>query len=261
MQFEKNKAYISELLLRKAEQYNRPDFIKDDPIQIPKSFSKLQDIEISGLMAAVLAWGQRKTIIRKTQELMQLMDNAPHDFVLNHQTQDLKRFLGFKHRTFQTTDLLYFIEFFKTFYQENHSLESLFAAKVQPQDANIGNGLIHFHDQFFSLPDSPARTRKHIATPMRKSACKRLNMYLRWLVRKDEQNVDFGLWKSLKMSQLVCPLDVHVERVARHLGLLTRPQTDWQAAVELTENLRKIDPNDPVRFDFALFGLGLEGFV
>ncbi len=261
MQTEINQDYIADLLWQKAEQYNRPAFIKDDPIQIPKSFSKLQDIEISGLMAAVLAWGQRKTIIRKTQELMQLMDNAPHDFVLNHQTQDLKRFLDFKHRTFQTTDLLYFIEFFKQFYQKNNSLENLFNAKIKPEDSNIGKGLIHFHDQFFSLPDSPSRTRKHIATPSRKSACKRLNMYLRWLVRNDKQKVDFGLWKSLKMSQLVCPLDVHVERVARHLGLLVRPQTDWQAAIELTENLKKIDPTDPVRFDFALFGLGLEGFV
>ncbi len=261
MQTKINQDYITDLLSQKAQQYNRPDFVKDDPIQIPKRFSKLQDIEIAGLMAAVLAWGQRKTIIRKTQELMRLMDNAPHDFVLNHQTQDLKRFLDFKHRTFQTTDLLYFIEFFKQFYHENNSLESLFSAKMKPQDSNVGKGLIHFHDQFFSLPDSPARTRKHIATPTRKSACKRLNMYLRWLVRNDDQNVDFGLWKSLKMSQLVCPLDVHVERVSRHLGLLTRPQTDWQAAIELTENLKKIDPNDPVRFDFALFGLGLEGFV
>ncbi|UZR95866.1 TIGR02757 family protein [Chondrinema litorale] len=251
---------IKSLLDLKYLEYNQPNFIENDPICIPHSFTKQQDIEIMGFMAAMLAWGQRITIINKCKELSTLMDNAPHDFIINHQEDDLKKLLDFKHRTFNTTDLLYFIEFFKHYYSSNESLETAFSSHLTPKDETVEKALIGFQNTFFSLPDAPQRTRKHIATPMRKSACKRLNMYLRWMVRNDNAGVDFGIWEQIKTSQLVCPLDVHVERVARKLKLLTRKQTDWQAALELNKALKKFDKNDPVKYDFALFGLGLEKF-
>lgn len=248
---------LKEFLEEKVAQYNTPDFIPLDPISIPHLFTKKQDIEISGFFAATFAWGIRKTIIRKCKELMEMMDWAPHDFVLNYSERDLVPFLNFKHRTFNNTDLLYFLEFFKTFYQQNESLEDAFARFVTPVDDNLENALIGFHKLFFSLPESPARTQKHIATPARNSSCKRINMYLRWMVRNDNKGVDFGIWKQLKPSQLLIPEDVHVGRVARKLGLLSRPQTDWLATLELTKNLKKFDPKDPVKYDFALFDLGV----
>lgn len=249
-------AQLKELLDQKVDLYNRPDFIEHDPIVIPHAFSKQQDIEIAGFFAAMLAWGQRVTIIRKCRELMALMDNAPYDFMLNHSENDLKRFLSFKHRTFNPTDTLYFIAFFKNFYKANNSLEAAF--KLNPVDLHVEKALTHFQQVFFSLDDFPTRTRKHIATPERKSTCKRLNMYLRWMVRNDNQGVDFGLWKSIQPSQLICPCDLHVIRVARLLKLIKRKQTDWQTALELTSQLRRLDANDPVKYDFALFGLGIE---
>ncbi len=251
--------YVAELLEKKVAQYNQPDFIPYDPISIPHQFSRLQDIEIMGFWAAVLAWGQRKTIINKCNELIQLMDGAPYDFVKNHTEQDLKRFLNFKHRTFNATDTLYFLHFFKQYYAQHSSLEWAFVHDLAPNDMHVERGLSSFHNLFFSLEDFPERTRKHIATPMRKSSCKRLNMFLRWMVRKDDKGVDFGLWQTLQPSQLICPCDVHVDRVARKLGLIQRPTTDWLTALELTENLKQFDPTDPVKYDFALFGLGVEG--
>ena len=235
-----------------------PGFIANDPVSIPHLFSRKQDIEIAGFWAAILAWGQRRTIINKCKELFHLMDNAPYDFITQHKEDDLKVFERFKHRTFNATDTLYFIAFFKWYYQQYESLETAFTQGLKPYDQHIESGLIDFHDLFFSLPDHPHRTRKHIATPARKSACKRINMFLRWMVRKDECGVDFGIWPNIKASQLVCPCDVHVDRVARRLGLISRQQTDWLAAVELTQNLRKFDAEDPVKYDFALFGLGVE---
>lgn len=240
-----------------AAKYNAPDFIKSDPISIPHGFSKRQDIEITGLWTAVLAWGQRKIIISKAQELVQRMDGAPHDFILHHSPEDRQRLLDFKHRTFQATDTLYFLEFLQDYYRSHDSLETAFAETLGPGDATVENALTGFHNRFFSLPDAPARTTKHIATPARRSSCKRLNMFLRWMVRCDDKGVDFGLWKQIQPHQLVIPLDVHVERIARRMGLLTRPQTDWLAALELTENLRRFDPEDPVKYDFALFGIGV----
>jgi len=240
-----------------AEKYNAPAFIESDPIAIPRRFSKLQDIEIMGFWTAMLAWGQRKTIIAKANELAALMDGAPHDFILNHRPEDRKRLLNFKHRTFQATDTIYFLEFLQYYYQTHASLETAFAKHLTPEDLTTEQALIGFHDTFFSLPDAPARTAKHIATPARRSSCKRLNMFLRWMVRNDARGVDFGLWSQIRASQLVIPLDVHVERIARRMGLLTRPQTDWQAALELTENLRRFDSQDPVKYDFALFGIGV----
>lgn len=254
-------AYVIDLLELKADRYNRPEFIPNDPISIPHLFSKKQDIEIMGFWAAVLAWGQRKTIINKCLELSQLMDNSPHDFILNHQESDLKKFLLFKHRTFNATDTLYFLHFFQNYYRQRDSLEHAFSDYIDKDNETIENGLIGFHDLFCDSENFPLRTRKHIATPLRKSSCKRLNMFLRWMVRKDDKGVDFGIWNNISPAQLVCPCDVHVDRVARLLGLLKRPVTDWQTALELTASLRLISPDDPVKFDFALFGLGIEGFA
>ncbi|MCX6351803.1 MAG: TIGR02757 family protein [Bacteroidetes bacterium] len=254
-------AHLKSFLDEKVTQYNNSSFIEDDPICIPHSFSKLQDIEISGFFAATFAWGQRKTIINKTRELMQLMDNTPHDFILNHSEKDLLPLTHFKHRTFNQTDLFYFIDFFKNYYAKHQSLEDAFAKKLNPKSKNIGEALINFQDVFFSLPQYPERTKKHVATPIRNSSCKRINMFLRWMVRDDKMGVDFGLWKRIKPSQLLCPEDIHVGRVARQLGLLSRTQSDWQATLELTHNLKKLDATDPVKYDFALFGLGvMEGF-
>lgn len=240
----------------KVEQYNQKSFIAYDPISIPHLFSKKQDIEIMGFWAAVLAWGQRKTIITKCRDLIQLMDNSPYDFICNHQETDLKRFLAFKHRTFNATDTLYFIQFFKHHYQNHQSLETAF---FTAEGQTMEHMLNHFRSNFFAFtPDYPARTKKHIAAPSQKSACKRINMFLRWMVRADSQGVDFGLWKNIKPSQLVCPIDVHVERVARKLGLIARKKVDWLTAIELTEQLKTFDALDPVKYDFALFGLGVE---
>jgi len=249
-------ASLKEFLDSKVDQYNRPGFIVNDPVSIPHRFTKKQDIEISGLFAAMLAWGQRITIINNCQNLLTKMDRAPHDFILHHQPQDLQRLADFKHRTFNFTDLLYFIAFLQSYYRRRSSLEDLFL--VGPDEITVEKGLINFHNQFFSLPDFPNRTRKHIATPERKSACKRINMYLRWMVRKDRQGVDFGIWQRISPSQLVCPIDLHVERVARKLKLIKAKPLNWQTALELTAQLRKFDPGDPVKYDFALFGLGIE---
>lgn len=185
------------------------------------------------------------------------MDGAPYDFIMHHTTSDLKRFHEFKHRTFNLTDTLWFIYFFKWFYATHTSLEEAFLCEGHAEEPHVEKMLIHFHNLFFHDPDSPQRTRKHIASPATKSACKRINMFLRWMVRKDNNGVDFGCWQQIRTDQLICPLDVHVERVARKLGLLTRKQTDWLAAVELTENLKAFDMTDPVKYDFALFGSGV----
>jgi uncharacterized protein (TIGR02757 family) len=241
----------------KVAQYNQSAFIKDDPICVPHRFNKLQDIETAGFFAAIFAWGIRTTIINKTNELLKLMDDAPHDFIVHHQPQDLKKLLAFKHRTFNTTDLLYFIHFLKFHYRQHISLETAFTKWLSPNDTTIEQGLIGFHQYFFSIDDYPPRTKKHIATPYKQSSCKRLNMYLRWMVRSDNAGVDFGLWNNIKPSQLICPIDLHVARVAKRFQLLDRQLVDWQAALELTSYLRTLDAEDPVKYDFALFGLGV----
>jgi len=244
---------LKEFLESKVELYNQPSFVKDDPISIPHLFTKQQDIEIAGFFAAIFSWGNRTTIIRKSKELMQLLNNAPHDFCLNHSPKELKRLTRFKHRTFNATDLLYFIEFLKHHYSKHKSLESAFTT----HGTTVEEMLTGFHHYFFSLEHVPARTKKHIATPERKSSCKRLNMFLRWMVRKDNKGVDFGIWKNISPSKLICPIDLHVARVAKRLNILARKQTDWQAAIELTNYLRTLDSKDPVKYDFALFGLGV----
>jgi hypothetical protein len=303
-----SKTALKAFLEKKARQYNHPSFIPTDPISVPHRFSKKEDIEIAGLFAAVFAWGNRTTIIRKSNELMEALDEAPHDFIMNHRPRDLKRLLQFRHRTFNSTDLLYFIRYLRYHYEENASLETAFipseaesvfnssspgssgisltspasgfsktelippasrSSKTEPVSSetpllstvsgndNMKQGLCSFYTRFFSLEDAPQRTQKHIATPQKNAACKRLNMYLRWMVRRDKNGVDFGLWNKISPADLICPVDLHVARVARQLGLISRKQTDWATALELTEALREMDEEDPVKFDFALFGLGV----
>lgn len=247
---------LLDLLENNYKKYNTKNFIESDPISIPHRFIKSQDIEIAGFFAATLAWGLRKTIINKSLELMKLFDFAPYDFIKNHTESDLKAFVNFKHRTFNSTDLLYFILFFKEYFSIHNSLENLFIPPDREATC-VKSGIDNFYNNFISHPFFPSRTSKHVASPSKKSACKRINMYLRWMVRKDEYGVDFGLWKNIKSSQLICPCDVHVEKVARKLQLVTRKQVDWRMAVELTENLKKLDALDPVKYDFALFGMGM----
>ncbi len=248
---------MADMLEAAFRNYNTPGFIADDPISIPHGFSRLQDREIIGFWAATLAWGQRKTIIQSARRLVEFMDGAPYDFILNHAEQDRSRFLDFKHRTFQATDTLWFLEFFQQYYRKHNSLENAFARHLLPGDLTTERALAGFHRDFFDHTDAPERTRKHVATPERGSTCKRLNMFLRWMVRRDEAGVDFGVWQQISPAQLLIPLDVHVERVARRFGLLQRPQTDWRAVLELTANLRAFDPLDPVKYDYALFGMGV----
>ncbi len=259
-----DKALI-DFLNRKADEYDQLFFIKTDPVCIPHLFTKKQDIEIAGFFAAIFAWGNRTTIINKSKELLQLMDNSPHQFVIQHQEKDLKKFLSFKHRTFNTTDLLYFIKFFKYHYSKSRSLETAFFNKTSviksvvitsPDGGLVEAGLNYFYNYFFSLQDAPQRTWKHIASPAKNSSCKRLNMFLRWMVRQNSK-VDFGIWKTISPADLICPLDVHVARVAKHFKLLERKNTDWKATIELTENLKQLNAKDPAKYDYALFGLGV----
>ena len=255
------KDEIHQLLDQKVKQYNHIEFIEKDPICIPHLFTKQQDIEIAGFFAAIFAWGNRTTIINKSKELLERMDNAPFAFCTQHQDKDLKKLLGFAHRTFNDTDLLYCIEFFKQHYSKNESLENAFFKNERIGSINntiaVEKSLIHFQDYFFSLEDAPARTKKHISSPVSGSTCKRLNMFLRWMVRKDKQGVDFGIWKKIRPADLIMPIDVHVARVSRGLGIVKRMQTDWQTAIELTNYCRTLDPKDPVKYDFALFSLGV----
>ena len=244
---------LKQFLNRKVDLYNQPSFIKDDPISIPHLFTKKQDIEIAGFFAAIFSWGNRTTIINKSTELMQLMDMQPHAFCLHHDSGGLKRLNGFKHRTFNADDLYYFIEFFQQHYSKHETLETAFFPR---KGMTVEEGLNHFSNYCFSF-EHLKRTEKHISSPVKKSTCKRLNMYLRWMVRTDHKGVDFGIWKNIQPSQLICPLDVHVSRVARQYGLLQRKQNDWEAATELTANLRNLDQQDPVKYDFALFGTGV----
>jgi len=250
---------LREFLEKKVEEYNQPSFIPNDPISIPHKFSKKQDIEIAGFFAAIFSWGNRTTIIQKSNELMQMMDNDPYSFCLNHGYKDLKKLATFKHRTFNSTDLFYFVQFLQHHFQKYNSLEDAFVKdrKKFPGEVFMESVLNSFYHYFFSLEDPPQRTRKHIASPEKKSTCKRLNMFLRWMVRHDKQSVDFGIWKKISASELICPIDIHVSRVAKKFGLLTRKQTDWLSAIELTQHLRKLDKSDPAKYDFALFGLGV----
>ena len=250
---------LKDFLDKKVDTYNQPGFIQHDPISIPHQFSARQDIEIMGFLASIMAWGQRKTIINKCNELIKRMDGSPYEYIMQHREQDLKSLLGFKHRTFNDTDILYFVSFFKQHYLQFESLEDAFLIGQETKEkVDLEQALNTFKEYFFSLPDYPQRTRKHISSPAQKSTVKRINMFLRWMVRKDNKGVDFGIWNRLSPRDLICPCDVHVERVARKLGLITLDKVNWKTALELTGNLRLLDADDPVKYDFALFGLGVE---
>lgn len=250
-----NDAALKQYLDKKVGEFNRPFFIREDPVSIPHQFTRKQDIEIAAFFAAIFAWGNRTTIIRKTAELMDRMNRVPYEFCLRARSREqLSQLAGFRHRTFNDTDLLYFVEFFHHHYRHHESLETAFTQF----DGGMEEKLTGFHHYFFSLEDVPARTRKHIASPHKGSTCKRLNMLLRWMVRRDNHGVDFGLWENINPAELIIPIDLHVARVARKLNLLKRDATDWQAAVQLTNRLREMDPLDPVKYDFALFAMGAE---
>lgn len=250
---------IKQLLDQKVKQYNHIDFIEKDPISIPHLYTKQQDIEIAAFFAAIFAWGNRTTIIQKSKELLERMDNAPFEYCTQHQAKDLKKLIGFAHRTFNDRDLLYCIAFFKHHYANQKSLETAFFMDQHSgkKIKTVAAGLVNFKNYFFSLEDAPYRTKKHIASPENGSTCKRLNMFLRWMVRKDQHGVDFGLWKTISPADLIIPIDVHVARVSRSFGLISRPLIDWLTALELTEYCRTLDARDPVKYDFALFSLGV----
>lgn len=249
-------ADIKAFLELKTLQYNCPEFIENDPVSIPHLFTNREDIEIMGFWAAMLSWGQRKTILSKCRELIGLMDGSPFDFIMHHKDHELKKLLSFKHRTFNATDTLYFIHFFRQHYSRFSSLEDAFIL-TQGKTYTAEAGLNGFRTNFFP-GDFPERTRKHVSWPKGGSTCKRLNMFLRWMVRKDGAGVDFGLWNRIPVSSLMIPLDLHVDRVGRKLGLITRKQCDWQTVLQLTATLAEMDPADPAKYDFALFNLGIE---
>jgi len=245
---------MREFLNEKVQAYNHPDFIELDPIQIPHLYRDKEDIEIAGFLTATIAWGNRVSIIRSAHKMMDLMGNSPYDFVLNHREKHLEKFDGFVHRTFSSTDFLYFIYALRYLYQKKDGLEGVFAKHQSA--TSLQAAIHHLKKEFFALPH-PARTLKHLPDPLKGSAAKRINMFLRWMVRSDHAGVDFGLWKTISPSKLSCPLDVHTGTIARKLGLLKRKQNDARAVFELDLVLRSFDPEDPVKYDFALFGLGV----
>ena len=252
------KSELKEFLDIKVELYNRPDFITSDPIQIPHPFSKKEDIEIAGFLSATIAWGNRKSIINNANKMMTLLEHSPYDFVMHHQESDLEKLESFVHRTFNGIDFISFIKSLQHIYKNHNGLEAVFAKHAEKQ--SLQHAIHHFKHTFFEI-EHLKRTEKHVSDPLRKSAAKRINMFLRWMVRNDSTGVDFGIWRSLSPSQLSCPLDVHSGNVARKLGLLKRKQNDGKALLELDAALRKLDTKDPVKYDFALFGLGVfEGF-
>jgi uncharacterized protein (TIGR02757 family) len=248
------KSFLDEKVIR----YNNPDFIESDPVQIPHLFSQKEDIEISGFLSATIAWGNRKMIIKNAHRMMDLMGNAPYDFVMSHNGDDLERLESFVHRTFNGQDFAGFIRSLQHLYKNHDGLEAVFTKHQEPE--SIQKSISEFKKTFFEIPNQ-IRAQKHISDPMNGSAAKRLNMYLRWMIRQDNKGVDLGIWKSISPSLLSCPLDVHSGNVARKLGLLSRKQNDAKALAELDMKLREFDPNDPAKYDFALFGLGVfEGF-
>jgi uncharacterized protein (TIGR02757 family) len=252
------KAELKDFLDEKVALYNNPKFIESDPIQIPHQFSLKEDIEIAGFLTATIAWGNRKMIINNAKRMMDLMGNSPYDFVLHHQEYHLDKLESFVHRTFNGVDFKTFVIALRKVYEKQGGLENFFTQNQEPQ--SMQNAIAAFKKHFFEI-EHQSRTTKHISDPTQGSAAKRINMYLRWMVRHDNKGVDFGLWKNIPTSILSCPLDVHSGNVARKIGLLTRKQNDGKALLELDTALRKLDKIDPVKYDFALFGLGVfEGF-
>lgn len=253
-----NKKDLKEFLDSKVIQYNNPKFIESDPIQIPHLFSKKEDIEIAGFLTATIAWGNRKSIINNSNRLMDLLDHSPHDFIINHQETDLEKLSPFVHRTFNGNDCIQFIKSLQHIYKNHNGLEAVFSKHAQKKSLQLA--ISKFKTTFFEV-NHLQRTEKHVSDPLKNSAAKRINMFLRWMVRNDNTGVDFGIWNSMTPAQLSCPLDIHSGNVARKLGLLKRNQNDGKALLELDTNLRKLDAKDPIKYDFALFGLGVfEGF-
>lgn len=253
-----SKQDLKDFLDSKVEQYNHPRFIESDPIQIPHLYSKKQDIEIAGFLTATIAWGNRKSIINNANKMMQLLEHSPYAFITQHQESDLEALLPFVHRTFNGEDFIQFVQSLQHIYKNHDGLEAVFAKHAETD--SIQKAIHQFKHNFFEIAHLP-RTQKHVSDPLKNSAAKRINMFLRWMVRQDANGVDFGIWKSLSPAQLSCPLDVHSGNVARKLGLLKRKQNDAKALLELDTALRKMDKSDPVKYDFALFGLGVfEGF-
>jgi len=248
-----NFSELKEFLDLKAQHYQSQEFIEADPIQIPHCFSKKEDIEIAGFLAATIAWGNRTSIIKNATKMMSLMDESPHDFITNHEAKDLEVFNGFVHRTFNAEDLKYFVGALQNLYKNHGGLET--AMSQDAAELGVQTALHHFKKRFFELPHQ-IRTQKHLADPLKGSAAKRINMYLRWMVRSSSTGVDFGIWESIHSRQLSCPLDVHSGTIARKLGILDRKQNDAKAVLELDNQLRLMDAEDPVKYDFALFGLG-----
>lgn len=249
-----NRQELKSFLDEKVEQYNTPEFIESDPIQIPHLFTSKEDIEIAGFLVATIAWGNRKMIIKNAHQMMELLGNSPYDFVLNHKEHHLEQLEGFVHRTFNSIDFIYFIKALQHIYTNHSGLESIF--NTYATSDSLQPAIHELKKIFFEIPH-PSRTTKHVSDPFKGSAAKKINMWLRWLIRDDNAGVDFGLWKDISPSILSCPLDVHSGNVARNLGLLTRKQNDAKAVLELDTSLRRLDGTDPVKYDFALFGLGV----
>jgi len=249
-----NKDELKDFLEAKVIEFNTIDFIENDPISIPHRYTLKEDIEISGFLVSSIAWGNRKMITANGHRMMDMMSDSPYEFVINHQDHHLDKLAGFVHRTFNSTDFIHFIKALKHLYKEKDGLEGVFDT-FQTKDS-LQPAIHKLHEVFFEIPH-PVRTLKHIADPDKGSAAKKINLFLRWMIRNDNSGVDFGLWKSISPSKLSCPLDIHSGNVARKLGLLQRKQNDSKAVLELDTNLRQLDPKDPVKYDFALFGLGI----
>lgn len=249
-----NHLELKEFLDEKVEFYNNPNFIESDPIQIPHRYSLKEDIEISGFLTSTIAWGNRKMILKNSCQMMQLLGNSPYDFIMSHNDNDLERLESFVHRTFNGIDLAFFIKSLNNIYLNHNGLESIFSKYQESESVQVA--ISEFKKIFFEI-EHLKRTEKHVSDPLKNSASKRLNMWLRWNCRTDNRGVDLGIWKFISPSKLSCPLDVHSGNVARKLGLLTRKQNNAKALFELDTNLRKLDPIDPVKYDFALFGLGV----
>jgi uncharacterized protein (TIGR02757 family) len=246
---------LKEILEFNHNKFNRPEFIENDPISIPHRFTIKEDIEISAFLTSMIAWGLRKTIIKNAENLVEMMDNSPYDFILNFTEKDLRVFENFKHRTFNNIDCNYFLNSLKNIYKNRSGLHEVFYSSYK-ENQRIDEAIIYFRKIFFELPHLK-RTEKHIGNIETGSACKKINMFLRWMVRKDNCGVDFGLWDNISPSHLYLPLDVHSARISRQTGLLKRENNDWKAVIEVTENLKKFDPDDPVKYDFALFAVDL----
>jgi len=239
----------------KHDEFNVPTFIEPDPISIPHRYTRKEDIEIAGLLTAIISWGRRDLIIRGASQMMSILWDAPYDFVMQAEEEEIKRMQDFVYRTFQGVDGYYIVKGLRKVYQEMGGLEEVMRLSEGATDTQAG--VMQLREAIGSVEGFPKRTYKHLSNPAKGSSAKRINMFLRWMVRKDRRGVDFGIWNNMRPDQLICPLDFHTGNVGRKLGMITRKSNDWKAALQLTEGLRKLDPHDPVKYDFSLFGLGI----